>query len=231
MTREWDAAAYECLSAPQTRWGRIVVDRLELDGNERVLDAGCGTGRVTAMLLERLPDGRVIGLDGSAAMIEHAGVRFAGEPRVELLVADLTEPLPLDGPVDAILSTATFHWIVDHGSLFHNLASVLRPGDSSSPNAGEPGTSRRSNGSSPSWVTRSEAGRRSRRRRRPERGWKLPASTASKRGSTTNRPRYPETTWKRSWRRCAWADRRRDGRLTSASAWSMRSLRVSAGRR
>jgi trans-aconitate 2-methyltransferase len=128
MTREWDAAAYERLSAPQTRWGRIVVDRLELDGNERVLDAGCGTGRVTAMLLERLPDGRVIGLDGSAAMIEQASVRFAGDPRVELVVADLTEPLPLDGHVDAVLSTATFHWVVDHASLFRHLAAVLRPG-------------------------------------------------------------------------------------------------------
>jgi trans-aconitate 2-methyltransferase len=127
MTREWDAAAYERLSAPQTRWGRVVVDRLELDGNERVLDAGCGTGRVTAMLLERLPDGHVIGLDGSAAMIEQAGARFVDEPRVELIVADLTEPLSLNGQVDAILSTATFHWIADHGSLFGNLASVLRP--------------------------------------------------------------------------------------------------------
>jgi trans-aconitate 2-methyltransferase len=128
MPREWDAAAYERLSAPQTRWGQLVVDRLELAGNERVLDAGCGTGRVTAMLLDRLPAGRVIGLDGSAAMIEQAGIRFAGEPRVELIVADLIEPLPVDGRVDAILSTATFHWISDHATLFRNLASALRPG-------------------------------------------------------------------------------------------------------
>jgi trans-aconitate 2-methyltransferase len=128
MTREWDAVAYERLSAPQTEWGRVVVDRLELSGNERVLDAGCGTGRVTSMLLERLPDGQVIGFDGSAAMIQQAADRFAGEPRVELIVADLTEPLPIDGQVDAVLSTATFHWIVDHGSLFRNLAPVLRPG-------------------------------------------------------------------------------------------------------
>jgi len=127
MTREWDATAYERLSAPQTRWGRVVVDRLELDGHERVLDAGCGTGRVTSLLLERLPHGRVIALDGSSAMIAEAGVRFADEPRVELVVADLTEPLPLDEPIDAILSTATFHWITDHASLFRNLASVMRP--------------------------------------------------------------------------------------------------------
>ena len=114
MTREWDATAYERLSAPQTRWGRTVVDRLQLDGHEHVLDAGCGTGRVTSILLERLPVGRVIALDGSSAMIAEAGVRFADEPRVELIVADLTEPLPMNGPVDAILSTATFHWITDH---------------------------------------------------------------------------------------------------------------------
>jgi len=128
MTREWDATAYERLAAPQTRWGRAVIDRLELDGHERVLDAGCGTGRVTTLLLERLPGGRVIALDGSSAMIAEASARFADEPRVELVVADLTQPLPIDGPVDAILSTATFHWITDHASLFRNLASVLRLG-------------------------------------------------------------------------------------------------------
>jgi trans-aconitate 2-methyltransferase len=128
MTREWDATAYERLAAPQTRWGRAVIDRLELDGHERVLDAGCGTGRVTTLLLERLPGGRVIALDGSSAMIAEASAGFADEPRVELVVADLTQPLPIDGPVDAILSTATFHWITDHASLFRNLASVLRPG-------------------------------------------------------------------------------------------------------
>ena len=128
MPREWNAAAYERLSAPQTRWGEEVVDRLQLTGNERVLDAGCGTGRVTALLLDRLPDGRVIGLDGSLAMIHRARERFAADPRVELIVADLTEPLPIDPPVDAILSTATFHWIGDHEALFRNLAAALRPG-------------------------------------------------------------------------------------------------------
>lgn len=128
MTREWNAAAYERLSAPQTRWGAAVVDRLELRGDELVLDAGCGTGRVTAMVLDRLPEGQVVGIDGSSAMIEQARERFAGDLRVELVVADLTQPLPVDGTVDAILSTATFHWITDHASLFRNLASILRPG-------------------------------------------------------------------------------------------------------
>jgi trans-aconitate 2-methyltransferase len=128
VPRDWDAASYDRVAEPQTRWGRVVLDRLPLEGDERVLDAGCGTGRVTAMLLERLPRGRVVALDGSPSMIEEARRRFAGDQRVDFVTADLAEPLPLGAPVDAILSTATFHWITDHGALFRNLAAVLRPG-------------------------------------------------------------------------------------------------------
>jgi trans-aconitate 2-methyltransferase len=110
------------------RWGASVVDRLPLEGDERVLDAGCGTGRVTAVLAERLPNGRVIALDGSRSMIEQALERLAtfGD-RIEYVVADLGSPLPIHRPVDAILSTATFHWVPDHDALFRNLAAVLRP--------------------------------------------------------------------------------------------------------
>jgi trans-aconitate 2-methyltransferase len=106
-----------------------VLDRLPLAGDERVLDAGCGSGRVTELLAARLPHGRVVALDGSAAMIEAARQRLErfGD-RVEFVVADLARPLPIEGDVDAILSTATFHWIVDHDALFANLAAVLRPG-------------------------------------------------------------------------------------------------------
>ena len=127
MARDWDAAAYDRLPIPMTAWGEAVVGWLELDGRERVLDAGCGTGQVTAKLRERLPRGEVVALDGSAAMIDQARARL-GTDRVTYVVADLGSPLPLERPVDAILSTATFHWIVDHDALFANLAALLRPG-------------------------------------------------------------------------------------------------------
>jgi trans-aconitate 2-methyltransferase len=129
VPRDWDAAAYDRLSAPMARWGAEVVDRLELRGDERVLDAGCGSGKVTSILLGRLPAGRVAALDGSPSMIEVArtNLRRFGD-RVEFVVADLQEPLPIEGTVDAILSTATFHWISDQDALYRNLAAVLRPG-------------------------------------------------------------------------------------------------------
>ncbi len=129
MPRDWDAATYDRIADPMFRWGGIVVGRLELEGQETVLDAGCGSGRVTELLVERLPRGRVVALDGSPSMLEGARGRLRrfGD-RVEFVLADLALPLPLDRPVDAILSTATFHWVRDHDALFHNLAAVLRPG-------------------------------------------------------------------------------------------------------
>jgi len=129
VTRDWDAATYDRVADPMTRWGTTVLDRLPLAGDETVLDAGCGSGRVTERLAERLPRGRVIALDGSPAMIAEARRRLDRfGARIEYVVADLGRPLPLDRPVDAILSTATFHWLPDHDTLFRNLAVVLRPG-------------------------------------------------------------------------------------------------------
>ncbi len=92
------------------------------------LDAGCGSGRLTALLLERLPHGRVIAVDKSGAMLAKARAKLAeyGQ-RVTYLRADL-ETLELERPVAAIFSTATFHWILDHERLFRALATVLVPG-------------------------------------------------------------------------------------------------------
>jgi trans-aconitate 2-methyltransferase len=125
MPRDWNASSYERVSSPLEAMGRDVLDRLELRGDERVLDAGCGTGRVTAALVERLPRGRVLAVDGSPAMVEQARERLGDG--AEVFVADLLE-LELDPPVDAILSTATFHWIADHDRLFARLLATLRPG-------------------------------------------------------------------------------------------------------
>jgi trans-aconitate 2-methyltransferase len=129
MPRDWDARTYDRVADPMTRWGTGVLDRLPLTGEERVLDAGCGSGRVTELLAARLPSGRVIALDGSPAMIEAARERLArfGD-RIEYVVADLGRPLAIEEPVDAILSTATFHWVADHDALFANLAALLQPG-------------------------------------------------------------------------------------------------------
>jgi trans-aconitate 2-methyltransferase len=127
LAREWNAAAYEGLSSPQTRWGAAFLGRLDLRGDEDAIDAGCGTGKVTGLLLERLPRGTVLAVDGSRAMVEAAAERFAGEPRARVEHQDLLE-LEVEEPVDLVFSTATFHWIKDHDHLFGRLAGALKPG-------------------------------------------------------------------------------------------------------
>ncbi len=123
--REWDGTSYDRVSGTMQELGLEVLERLELGGDEVVLDAGCGSGRITEALLERLPRGRVIAVDESASMAQAARRRLGS--KVDIRVLDLLE-LELEEPVDAILSTATFHWISDHDRLFAKLHAALRRG-------------------------------------------------------------------------------------------------------
>ncbi len=123
--REWDGASYDRISGTMERLGLDVLDRLVLSGDETVLDAGCGSGRITEALIQRLPRGRVIAVDESESMTRVARERLGSE--AEVLTQDLLE-LDAGEPLDAILSTATFHWIADHGRLFRRLHASLKPG-------------------------------------------------------------------------------------------------------
>jgi trans-aconitate 2-methyltransferase len=125
VSPDWDAAGYDRVSDPQVEMAAAVLERLPLRGDETVLDAGCGSGRVTTMLLDRLPDGHVVAVDASPSMVEHA--REALGERASVIESSLTE-LALDEPVDAAFSNAVFHWIADHERLFARLAAALRPG-------------------------------------------------------------------------------------------------------
>jgi trans-aconitate 2-methyltransferase len=125
VNREWDAATYDRVSDPQVAMARQVLDRLDLNGDETVLDAGCGSGRTTAMLLERLPRGHVVAVDQSEAMVDHA--REALGEGATVIQAELTE-LELASRVDAVFSNAVFHWIADHPRLVARLHAALRPG-------------------------------------------------------------------------------------------------------
>jgi trans-aconitate methyltransferase len=127
VSTEWNAAQYHRVSEPQFEWGIAVLARLALDGDEHVVDAGCGSGRLTAKLLERLPAGRVTAIDRSANMLHVARAQFrpAFDRRVQFVQADLAL-MPLCACADVIFSTATFHWVLDHDRLFRSLRSVLR---------------------------------------------------------------------------------------------------------
>jgi trans-aconitate 2-methyltransferase len=125
---EWDAVASNRLAEPQFAWGTRVLDRLALRSDETVMDAGCGTGRLTELLLERLPQGRVLAVDHSRNMLDAARTRLArfGD-RIRFVHGDL-ESVGMHAAVDVVFSTATFHWVLDHDRLLRSLRRALRPG-------------------------------------------------------------------------------------------------------
>src|SRR4051794_36591504 len=126
MATPWDARSYDTSSAPQQAWGWEVLARLQgVAPDAAVLDVGCGTGRVTEALTALVPRGRVLALDASADMVELARARLGD--RAAVWCQDVLE-LALDEPVDAVVSTATLHWVGDHDRLWARLAGALRPG-------------------------------------------------------------------------------------------------------
>jgi len=125
--REWDARSYHAVSEPQFEWGKRVLASLELVGNEVVADAGCGTGRLTALLADRLPNGSIVALDRSDNMAQVAANTLTNRDRTTVAVADISA-LPFRTMFDVVFSTATFHWVLDHDTLFSELHRVLKPG-------------------------------------------------------------------------------------------------------
>ena len=120
---DWDAARYHRVSDPQRSWGLRVLDRLAPRAGERILDIGCGTGRLTSEILARTPGAEVTAVDRSGAMLTQA--RRSAPEQIRFVQADGTA-LPFASAFDAVFSTATFHWI-DHPALFSEIHRVLRP--------------------------------------------------------------------------------------------------------
>lgn len=131
MTREWDSEAYHRLSDPQLTWALKVVSKLDLlhlRGDEHILDAGCGSGRVTAAILQKFPRFQVTAVDASENMVLQARGTLEGfSTRVSVERWDLLD-LPYNNEFDVVFSTAVFHWIHDHDRLFKVLFRVLKSG-------------------------------------------------------------------------------------------------------
>lgn len=127
--KEWNAASYHRVATPQTEWGRRVLSRLQVRGDERAIDAGCGTGRLTGELMQMLPHGRLVAIDRSWNMLLTARANLRPEFGDRVSYARVELPaLPFNAWADLVFSTATFHWVRDHQTLFREILAALRPG-------------------------------------------------------------------------------------------------------
>jgi trans-aconitate 2-methyltransferase len=124
---DWDAARYHRVSEPQLAWGRTVVARLAPAPGERVLDIGCGPGRLTAEIAAAT-ETLVVGLDRSAAMLAEARRPVGGLRTFPAYVRGDGAALPFVDAFDAVFSAATFHHISDHDRLFRSIHAALKPG-------------------------------------------------------------------------------------------------------
>ncbi|MBD0860686.1 methyltransferase domain-containing protein [Gordonia sp. zg691] len=125
---DWDGDRYADVSALQRRVAEESIGDLELVGNERLLDVGCGDGFITMLLADRLPSGSVVGIDASHRMIERALERVAADNlRVQFHV-DNVLALPFDHDFDIAVSFNALHWVSDQGAALRGIARSLDHG-------------------------------------------------------------------------------------------------------
>lgn len=127
--KAWDGAAYDALPLPHEQWGVRTIAALNLQANETLLDAGCGTGRDAQLALKQLTAGSLICVDQSSTMLEQCRNRFEQDSRVSIFVGDLDQELAVaPESVDVIMSVAALHWLKDHNNVWQNFYAALKPG-------------------------------------------------------------------------------------------------------
>lgn len=128
-TYTWNPEDYEKSSSAQKSWAQELIAKLELTGSERILDIGCGDGKITAELSRYVKKGYVLGVDSSAEMIELARTRYLSSrfANLNFQVAD-AQKLPFHEEFDVIFSNAALHWVLDHAPVLAGIHRSLRPG-------------------------------------------------------------------------------------------------------
>jgi trans-aconitate 2-methyltransferase len=124
----WDAKDYSKNSQNQFQWAKELIPKVKLQGNEALLDLGCGDGKITAELAKCLPHGRAVGIDSSAQMIKLAQTNFPKKdyPNLDFQVMDVRK-LCFHEEFDLIFSNATLHWIIDQKPVLDGVKSILKP--------------------------------------------------------------------------------------------------------
>jgi len=127
----WRPEKYERSSSAQQLWAEELISKINIQGFERVLDIGCGDGKITARIADLVPDGSVLGIDSSKEMVRFASEKFPPErhPNLRFQEADARD-LGFEEEFDLVVSFATLHWITDHEPVLLGIQRALKPGGS-----------------------------------------------------------------------------------------------------
>jgi trans-aconitate 2-methyltransferase len=141
IMEQWNAVEYHKNSSEQQKWGLELLDKIALSGNKRVLDLGCGDGKITAEITRRVPNGSVLGIDKSEDMIRFAQEHYRPEvfPNLTFMLLDARN-LYFDQEFDVVFSNEALHWIEDHPSVLHKIRGSLKAGGRELPRWADKGT-------------------------------------------------------------------------------------------
>jgi trans-aconitate methyltransferase len=129
VMHRWDPKVYEKSSSAQQRWAQELLSKISILGDERILDIGCGDGKITAKIALLVPRGSVNGLDNSVEMLSFARSRFPplSWPNLAFQYGDASE-LKYEDEFDLVLSFACLHWVQDHGPVLEGIKRSLKNG-------------------------------------------------------------------------------------------------------
>ena len=124
----WDASEYARNSTAQMEWALELIEKLELTGDESVLDLGSGDGKVSAEIARLLTGGSAVGVDSSEDMLalSRRSLPPSSFPNLSFQRGD-ARALDFDARFDVVFSNATLHWVKDHGPVLKGAARSLRP--------------------------------------------------------------------------------------------------------
>ena len=126
---QWNAVDYAKSSSIQQQWARELICKLNLKGNETLLDIGSGDGKVTAEIAAHLPNGSVVGIDSSEEMIKLAQSMFSADAFTNLRYQrEDASSLPFENEFNVVFSNATLHWILDHRPVLCGIFASLKHG-------------------------------------------------------------------------------------------------------
>jgi trans-aconitate methyltransferase len=123
---DWDAKTYDSISDTIQSWGLKILEYRNWKGNEIVLDAGCGSGKLTKILSIKVPFGKVFAVDSDLSMITLAKQNLKKTTNIQFIRNDISE-IKLADNVDVIFSNAVLHWIIDHKKVFERFWQILKP--------------------------------------------------------------------------------------------------------
>lgn len=123
----WNAEKYAKHSSMQYMYATEILNDCSFQPDNTILDIGCGDGKITMLMAQEVPEGRVIGIDSSSSMIEHAKQLENNYQNLAFFQQDASQ-LKFQEEFDWVFSFSCLHWISDQKAVWQGIYNALKTG-------------------------------------------------------------------------------------------------------